>query len=228
MPKSRAAIEERLASAQQAIEGAINDDVIQSALADYGYSLERLEEGKALHTSALALHKDQQVRYGDLFKARDALTTFEQQAQDTYMRHVRVARVVYMKDRGTLHKLGLTSVRKRTLAGWLLQADQFYTNALQDPAIASALAAHKLSAQQLEAGKTQISEIAARRIARNGHQGMAKAATSSRDKALDALEQWLIAFKAMARVALEDQPHTLEKLGLTRASARRAARMAAP
>jgi hypothetical protein len=226
MSKPRAAIDERLASAQLAIEGAINDANIQSALAAYGYSLERLEEGKALHTSALALHKDQQVRYGDLFAAKDALTGFEQQARLAYMRHVRVARVVFMKDRGTLHKLGLTSARKKTLAGWLLQADQFYTNALLDPTIVSALAAHRVPVQQLEAGKLQVGEIAARRIARNGHKGTARAATRSRDMAMDALEQWLAAFKAMARVALEDQPHTLEKLGLTRTSARRAARPA--
>ncbi len=225
MPKSKETIEERLASAQLAIESALNDTGIQTALATYGYPLDRIEEGKALHTSVLALHQNQQVRYGDLFAAKDALIALKRQAYLTYMRYVKVARVVFMEQRGTLHKLGLTSARKRSLTGWLLQAEQFYTNALLDATITSALSTHGVTVQQLEAGKIQIGEVAARKIVRTGHKGTAQAATRSRDEALERLERWLVSFRAMARVALEDQPHTLEKLGVSMAT-RRAARPA--
>jgi hypothetical protein len=71
-----------------------------------------------------------------------------------------------------------------------------------------------------------VEAFAGSRIARTGHKGTAQAATRSRDEALERLERWLVSFRAMARVALEDQPHTLEKLGVTKASARRAARPA--
>ena len=50
--------------------------------------------------------------------AVDALTSTEQAAQAQYIRHVKIARVAFEGDRGTLQALHLLGRRKATLAGW--------------------------------------------------------------------------------------------------------------
>ena len=114
-------------------------------------------------------------------------------------------------DRGAAQKLDLAG-RKRTRAGWLLQAQQFYANALTDSAIVEQLAAYGITQERLAEGQRQVAAVAAGNVARRSQQGAARQATATRDAALAALQRWMRDFVAIARVALADQPQLLEKL----------------
>ncbi len=48
--------------------------------------------------------------------------------------------------------------------------------------------------------------------------GDAQIATQARDAAMDALDQWVSDFIAIARLALEEEPQALEKMGVVEAS----------
>jgi hypothetical protein len=51
-------------------------------------------------------------------------------------------------------------------------------------------------------------------LAQKKETGEAQEATEMRDKALDNLAKWISNFRAVAKVALEDNPQQLEKLGI--------------
>lgn len=50
--------------------------------------------------------------------------------------------------------------------------------------------------------------------AQQSETGEAQEATQDRDAALDAIDDWMAIFIAIARLALEDDPQLLEKLGI--------------
>src|SRR5215211_89212 len=132
--RADASIAQRLVAAQIAIEAVLVDAALQEAMVAYGYDMTRMLQGQALREQALGLVQQQHARMGAQLAATDARATAQAQAHAIYMRHVGVARVALRGDRGAAQALDLAA-RKRSKSGWLLQAQQFYTNLLGDAAI---------------------------------------------------------------------------------------------
>src|SRR5206468_5027889 len=120
--RADSSIEQRLMAAKVAIETVLADTELQDALAPYGYDATQLLQGRALREQALALAQQQRARVGDQFAAIDSRAQSQAQAHAVYMRHVALARIALRDDRGASQKLDL-SARKRTQAGWVLQAE---------------------------------------------------------------------------------------------------------
>jgi hypothetical protein len=198
---AHASIPRRLLAAHLAIEGALAEPALVERLATYGYDRVRLLEGRALLDRALNLAQQQQARRGDQLAATDARRLAQSQAHVIYMRHVAVARVAFRDNRGTADKLGVAGVRKTTQAGWLMQARQFYTNALDDAAVANQLAAYGVTHAQLAAARQQVAAVAEGAVAQGYRMGVAQESTRARDEALAALDRWMRDFLAIARVA---------------------------
>jgi hypothetical protein len=223
MSTTHTGIEARLALAQIAIANAIADPDLSAALAAYGYTTERLKEGSKLRERAHTLHQRRIIEYGNLLAASDAHEQAQRQAQDSYMRQVKVARIALKNNRGALQKLSLVGVRKRAQFGWLAQAQQFYANALSEPEILARLNAFGISQAQLASSQSQLNLVAASHATRQQRKGAAQDATHQRDLAIAALHSWMGDFVKVARVALQDRPQLLEKIGVP-AHKRRAAR----
>ena len=223
MSFTKKSIEQQLALANIAIGNALTDPSLATALAGFGYTAERLRQGSALHEKALSLYQDQKGAYGDAQTASDAYAAALALAHATYMRHVKVARVALEGERGSLQKLGLAGARKEAQAAQLAQAQQFYTNALFDPAILGKLSAFGITKEMLAAGQRQLHTVAQSDAARRQRQGAARDAKRARDAALAALTGWMRDFMQVARVALRDRPQLLEMLGAHAPAARRAA-----
>lgn len=226
MPQRRISIEQRLNRARVAIANVLADSHLQAAVAAYGYTYARLDQGRALHDAALALDQQQKDIYGGLFSAVDTLDAARRQANDTFMRHVKVARVALKQDRGAQQRLGLLAQRKHTLAGWQSQAGQFYANARANPDILDRLGAFGISEEMLAEGQRLIDAVGQGHAARQHRKGAAQDTTRARDEALAALDAWMADFLKIAQVALQDRPQLLAQLGLAAAS--RAPRQSAP
>jgi hypothetical protein len=227
MPNIRTSIEAKLAQAQLAINNTIADPDLSAALAVYGYTAERMRQGAALRDTARGLYQRQKGEYGNLLSAGDALEVARRQAKDTYMRHVKVARVALKADRGALQALNLAAQRRRFLSGWLAQAQQFYANALVERTILDRLAPFGITPVLLAKGQSQIDAVAASDAARQQRQGAAQHSTKARDAAIATMDAWMSDFVKIARVALQDRPQLLEKIGVA-APSRRALRPSAP
>jgi hypothetical protein len=209
---TNASIERRLLAAQLTIDGVLADPVQQAALDACGYDLAQLQHGKQLYEEALAHCQQRHATFGDQLTATDVRDQTKEQAHARYMGHVVIARVALRGDRGAAQKLDL-SARKRTQAGWLLQARQFYTNALGDASIIERLARYRLTSDQLLEGQRQVALVSAEAVRRQSRKKIAKQTKEARDGALDALNEWMRDFRAIAHVALADQPQARTKPG---------------
>lgn len=214
MPTPYQPINERIAVAQVALDNAQSDVILKDALAVFGYDAERIDAGRALLDAAQSAQETMAAEYGDQYEATDALQAAFDTANTTYMRHVKVARIALQDERGAAQALALTGRRKRTIPGWLDQARQFYDNALGDEAILTALGHFGITAEALEAAQAEVDAVATANAAQEREKGEAQDATKARDEAMGALDGWMSDFRAIARVALEDRPQQLEKLGI--------------
>ena len=209
-----ATIDQQLAAAGLALNNARSDGDLAGPLAEFGYDAERLTQGWALYEAAVAAQQRFTQEYGEQFTASDAFTVAKDAAQATYSRYVKIARVALKEERGAGAKLALDGRRKRSLAGWLAQARQFYANAQADAEVLAALGQFGVTAEKLAAGQAQVDGVEALAAAQKKETGEAQQATQKRDEALEALDAWMSDFVAIARIALEENPQWLEKLGV--------------
>jgi len=162
-------------------------------------------QGRALRDQALALHQQQRTSYGAQLAATDARMDAQAQAQTSYARQVALARVALRDNRSAARALDLATPRKRTRAGWLIQAQHFYTNLLADPALVASMAAYGVVREQLTSTQEDITMVEAGLVAQQTTKDAAREATRAPDAALQALNRWMRDFLAIARIALADQ-----------------------
>ena len=98
------------------------------------------------------------------------------------------------------------------------QARQFYLNALEDTTVLEKMAGFGITQAKLENGKTLLEQAEAANAAQKKEKGEAQQATQERDQTMDNLEEWLSDFIVIARIALEEKPQLLEKLGIVEPS----------
>lgn len=207
-------IPDRLNEAEVALQNARQDQILLNALAELGYDQAALEEGQALLEDAQKAQQTMTAEYSEQYEATEALEDAFETANSTYIRHIKIARVALKEDRGAAEALKLSGRRKRTMSGWLGQARTFYDNALADDDILDALAEFNVTSEDLTQARAQVEAVAEANSTQEKEKGNAQDATEARDAAVEALDEWMSDFYAIARIALSDQPQQLEKLGL--------------
>lgn len=225
---SKDSIENQLATAQIVIDRALGDQNIQTALVAFGYSPGNLQEGKQLRDAALALQNEQRLAAGNRAAGALERTSAQRNTRAEYMRHVAIARLAFQANPSALKKLDITSTRKRSQAGWMLQARQFYANALADAATLATLNEYGLTQAKVFAAQTRIDALDADNATQQQRRERAREATRQRDEALAALARWMRDFRPIARAALKNWPQFLETLSPAPRNERIAARRAVP
>ncbi len=211
---SRQTIDGRLMAAQVAIDNALSDAGIRDAMGMFGYDEEKLTSARALYDEALALVSKQKAEYGEQFEATETVRAAWDEANAAYMRTLKVARIA-LRDNTMAHgALELDGKRKESITGWMGQATNFYLNLLAGAGMMAALANFGYNQTKLEAEQALVQAVAEANAVQEREKGEAQEATKLRDARLDELDQWMADFKAIAQLALEENPQWLEKLGI--------------
>ena len=207
-------IDTLLSDAQLAIDNALNNPTILGYLADFGYTSAKIQQGKKLYTVAAAAQLAQQNEAGGQVSATTVVNDAWESAKKTYSRLLKVARVAFKRNSELAVQLDLNGARKKSLSGWMAQANQFYKNALGDKVVLLELKEFGMTEPKLKAGLAELAVIEQANLVQEKEKGEAQAATQRRDAALDELQDWLSDYLAIAKVALEEEPQLLEGLGV--------------
>ncbi len=206
-------IDQRLLDAQVAIDGALADEGIRAAVEIFSYDEAKLQAGQTLYQEAQDLVNKQKAEYGDQYEATEIVQAAWNEANTAYMRALKIARVAFKGDTKARSALMLGGTRKNSISGWLQQATPFYANILNDPDRLAAMATFGYDQAKLEAEQALLQVVRDANVVQLKEMGEAQEATELRDAKMDELDDWMSDFKAVARVALEDNPQWLEKLG---------------
>lgn len=211
-------IDSALLSIEVSLENANQNTVLKAPLANFGYNEEEIQKGLVLLEEAKEKHALQNKEYGEQYDATDKLTTQKAKTNNTWMTHVKVARIAFKNDRNAQEALYLQGRRKQTYSGWIEQAGMFYKNALRSEPFKARLAAFGTTQEKLEATLLEVEKVSELLVSQLKEKGEAQKATEVRDHAVEELLDWYADFSQIARIALEDDPQMLEMLGIIQPS----------
>jgi hypothetical protein len=216
MSKWKYIAKERLNEARVAIENALADRDILTALSVAGYGEAELWEGQALYLEAQASQQEPEEET-PADAARKALMDAWVRAERAYVHTRRTARVAFRSDPKTFIALKLNEVRKTSLVHWLEQATTFYNDLLQDENRVAVLAKLGYDRARLEDELAQVQAVSEAQAAYEAaSQKVAEMASTVLIDVVPAqLDAWMAGFQATAREALRDHPQWLEKLGFS-------------
>jgi hypothetical protein len=201
---------DQLESAQLAINNSLSDPEIMALVGGYGYSAEKLAEGKALFDAAQAAVNAQGMAAGQQKSATAAFNDAQTQAFDAFQALATVARAA-VTDSGQLKVLGLEGPMPRKTGAFSKAASQLFENAASIPTLTQ----FGYDAARIAAEAAKLSAYVTANDQQEAAKGAAKQATTDQDAALNALNKWAAQYIKIAKVALRAKPDLLKKLGVT-------------
>ncbi len=205
-------IEGHLAQAHTLLENAMTHPQINIILAEYGYTLIRLQEGEALLNEAKACQSEKDRCYSQKKALANELKQKLDQLKALYTKHLRIARFAFVNDTFLQEQLQLNGTRKSDNEGWIAQVYKFYTRLEKDPA--TLMKKYGATAEELTQGKTLTEAIMNLRRQLQSVRGDAQSATQKRNKVNKELTVWLTRFKRVGKGALQEDSQLLESLGI--------------
>ncbi|MDR2424865.1 MAG: hypothetical protein LBD59_09110 [Prevotellaceae bacterium] len=207
-------IAQKLHKIENALLGVSNHPEIQAMLSAFGYTPERMNEGKILLNRAMSLVSSQTDNYGGQYEAHSEFEKKYESAYSAYMITLKVARVAFISHTAMLTRMCANKDRSRSLSGWLREARVMYDNLLAHHEALEAMAVFGYTAERLDAERAMVNEVESLYSKTLKHKGHAQQTTLERDAAIDELCKWFGAFRSIARIALYEKPQLIEALGI--------------
>lgn len=118
------------------------------------------------------------------------------------------------KDRNLRSRLPFTSFSSLPAEEWIRTGIDFYNSILREPELLEVLANFALTADQLNAEKSAVENLALLRNKSLEEKGQAQEATRLRNEKLEELEDYCDLLKTVASIALANRPQLMESLGV--------------
>lgn len=213
---------------ETAINNALKNATIKAAVQPFGYTVARLNAGKSLLNAAIAAIDEATALTGEkqfaTANVKDAFKT----ARGAYQDLAKVARAIFQDQPAHLAALSLDKPMPRTMDAFALSAHTLFNSGEYTDLIRDALEENGYDSTKLSPEGAKIAAFKDAREAQSTCIGNAQNAKSEQRKALKALREWSMAFRKIARVALQDKPELLEVLGILHRSVKTKAQRSAP
>ena len=214
MPNFKSRLDDFMLSSQLLIENALSDIEIKTALSSFGYDDNKLMTGKRLYEEVVNLHNKQKKEYGEQIEATNDLNKSWEEIDKIYMKTLKIARVALQNNTKANTSMMINGVRKKSLSGWLEQANAFYSNIIDDKELINEMVQFGYSAEKFNFEYNLVKGLYEKNLKQKKEMGEAQEATEMRDKKIDELDKWIAEFKVIVKIALEDKRQKLEKLGI--------------
>ncbi|MDR0605113.1 MAG: hypothetical protein LBG80_12495 [Bacteroidales bacterium] len=198
------------------ILGVENNPEIQEKLSMFGYTPDRIAEGKVLYENVTHLMTIQVEEYSNQYIATDEFTKFWKRVYGNYMITLKVLRVAFNGQIEMLQRFNATGKRNKSLSGWLRDAIILYSNLLNNTEALNVMSKYGYTSEKLEKEFQEVTEVEQLHSKKLSEKGAAQQSTIERDEAFDTLYKWYRNFRAIARIALHDKPQLLETLGIVK------------
>ena len=183
-------------------------------LSRYGYGKERLQQGLALYEAA---HAAMQAQRSATYVKIRGTTAFQEQWKEAKL-HYQVdlsrARYVLRNNEEARNLLMLEGKRPAAFEAWYEQAMNFYTGLRDHPEWQTKATGMGFAMERVDQGIQRLQALEELRTQRDAKNDGKVDSKRQRDAALVSLNDWMSIFRAVARLALVDQPHYQVYLGL--------------
>jgi hypothetical protein len=197
-----------------AIKGALGNSEILNRLEPFGYTAEKITEGKELLDRVNQLTAHQVLEYGNQYGFTDEQEIFFGTTYGKYMVAVKISRIAFKNQPDILSSLKVIGERPRSMSGWLHSARILYTNLLELPNAFETISRYGYTEERIKKELQDVETVEELRLKQLRGRSAAQTATRKRDEAFDELCNWFSDFRAIVRIALYDNPQLLEAIGL--------------
>lgn len=206
-------IDEKMNQARLAINNTLDDPEIQERVKQYGYTPEKMFEGKKLYDDAYEQVNEQVLAVGTQKGATTKVDVLKKQAIDTYQSLAQVCNAIFVKDKSKMAMLGLTGEMPKRTPAFLQAAYSLFDNA-QKPEIQADLAKVGFDISRLQKEREVIVALDQAIQKREQTKGEKQQSTREKWAKVICMDDWVKQYLKIAKVALKDKPELLEKLGV--------------
>ncbi|MGQ1891912.1 hypothetical protein ACT29H_15835 [Thermophagus sp. OGC60D27] len=196
-----------------AIDNALKQPDIASALARFGYDAATIAQGEELLNKAVAAYNANKTGDDEKAKHHQIWTELKNRIARRYSVDRKIAKLIFRQDPVAKEKLGVKGALPRSYVNWLETVKKYYSVATKDPHIISALKKLNVAPEYLTQTLHMITDLDTARAQYLKTVGEAQDATKAKNAALAKINHWMQNFYALAKIALKDRPQLLEALG---------------
>jgi hypothetical protein len=214
MPKKRMSIADKMNRSRVLINNVIDDETIKSALLEYGYDKNRINEGKTMYEECQQLIQEKNRMYRQQYHATVKLRKIGKETYSLYMDLFKLAKRALKDNEGLSERLGVEARLGISDRGWITQARAFYNIAMNDQEILPNLAKFNITPEKLQQGSNLLTEVEKLDDIQEKSKGKAQEATSKRNQTLKKLWSWVSDLTEVCKIAFKSNPQILEQLGI--------------
>ncbi len=192
----------------------IGDDSIKRAVYSFGYSERKIRDGKSLFDALSAIDNEQVIVNQEKIKLNLERKKLQQKVHRDYMKYIKIARIVFAENHEANAILLLSGVRDRIYINWHFQVNVFCSNLLKTTDYWKELGEFGIHKSQIEALYSNLNELNILDEKCAKITGSLKGLIQKKRKQLVNVQSWVSDYVKIARIALEDAPQHLEKLGI--------------
>ncbi len=214
MDKKQLSTDELLYQCSMRINNSINDELILSAVSQYGYTSEKLQQAKTLLNEAQTASDSFTKEYNDVDIAFNERNNAFEHVDELYKKYLAIAKIVFKNDHAAQVSLDLNGRRASRISKWLAQTTSFYTNLLANEQWVNQMNTFGITNESLQEGSTGVNSIKLQNEHILREKGDAQQATLLRDNKIEDLYEWIQDYETIVSIALMEKPQLLEKLGI--------------
>ncbi len=197
-----------------ALNNGKNIPKIAEILAGVGYTTEKMDEGLQVYKNAKEKYLAKERANGRKLQAILEFNKAWEEVKKSYMKHLKLARIVLPKENGDRDKLSLNGSRKKDYPSWSIDAKNFYTNALAIEEVTEKLEQLGTTADDLRATLVKLEELEELKFEKEKKIGEAKEATYEKRKAYSESKKWMSDYIAVVKLSVGEVPQLVESLGI--------------
>lgn len=191
------------------------DPIIKTKIEPFGYTTEKLDEGKSLYEEVETLAEAQRVEYAELYTSSTLFIEKRHQAEDKLISMRKFSKYTFRKNPEAIKILKLNNQLPVNFSDWQETTKYFYQSLQQHPHWITLLAAFEVTADNITQYLTEINDLKTMQEVRQRETGDAQRSTLVRNAKFEELKIWYIDLRDLSKILFKDaDAQYLEKLGI--------------
>ena len=192
----------------------VSDETIKNAVCNFGYTEKRMAEGKRMFEDLDAIENEHTLKNDEKTSLYRKKKLKQNEVNRSYMKYLKIARIAFGDNIEAREALMLDGSRERTYKKWVFQVSVFCNNLLDNAEYWPELERYGVNKDHIKKLKSELLDLM--ELSDKGAKvtGLVKMLTQKKKKQTLKVQSWISDYIKIARIALEDAPDNLQKLGI--------------
>ncbi len=200
---------------ETALNIAISHPEISHELNALIYTPEKITEGHALFTTTKEIWHQNKIEHNEMDQAYKTYTDALDSLEESYKGDRKRVKAIFRNDPTTRQILGVSGSMPDSYLNKMNTYTTLYQILSENPSILTKLVPIQITNETVTSGLEAIKAVKKARDSYFTEKFESEQSTNDKDTALAELDNWMIDFKVVAKIALSDKPQLMQAFGST-------------